>query len=92
MGLIPGSGGFPWSREQQPASVFLPGKFHGQRSLAGSSHKESDMTDPVCVHTHTHTHTQIALITKAIELAEQRSLWLKSHSLCLNMKFRKHFL
>ena len=36
--------------------VFLPGKFHGQRSLVGYSPracKESDMTG-----THTQTHTQ----------------------------------
>ena len=35
----------PWSRQQQPTPVFLPGKFHGQRSLAGYSpqgHKEWD--------------------------------------------------
>ena len=25
----------PWSTEWQPALVFLPEKFHGQRSLAG---------------------------------------------------------
>ena len=25
----------PWRRKWQPSSVFLPGKFHGQRSLAG---------------------------------------------------------
>ena len=25
----------PWSRKWQPTSVFLPGEFHGQRSLAG---------------------------------------------------------
>ena len=34
-------------RKWQPTPVFLPGKFHGQRSLAGYSpwsHKESDMT------------------------------------------------
>ena len=38
----------PWRRKWQPTSVFLPGKFHGQRSLAGFSpwgHKESDRTD-----------------------------------------------
>ena len=38
----------PWSRKWQPAPVFLPGKFRGQRSLAGYSpwgHKESDMTE-----------------------------------------------
>ena len=38
----------PWRREWQPIPVFLPGKFHGQRSLAGYSSwgcKESDMTE-----------------------------------------------
>ena len=38
----------PWSGKQQPTQVFLPGKFHGQRSLVGySSHgrKELDMTE-----------------------------------------------
>ena len=35
--LIPGSGS-PWRRKQQPTPVFLPGKFHGQRSLAGYGH------------------------------------------------------
>ena len=38
----------PWRKAQQPTAVFLPGKSHGQRSLAGYSpqgHKESDMTE-----------------------------------------------
>ena len=30
-------GKIPWSRKWQPTPVFLPGKFHGQRSLAGYS-------------------------------------------------------
>ena len=37
----------PWRRKWQPTPVFLPGKSHGQRSLAGYSpwgHKESDTT------------------------------------------------
>ena len=37
--------------------VFLPGEFHGQRSLAGYSpwgHKKSDTTERI-----THTHTSI---------------------------------
>ena len=41
LGLIPGR------RKWQYTPVFLPGKFHGQRSLAGYSPrdaKESDMT------------------------------------------------
>ena len=46
-GLIPGSGRFPWRRKWQAIPVFLPGEFHGQRSLAGYSpwgYKESDTT------------------------------------------------
>ena len=38
----------PWRREWLPTPVFLPGEFHGQRSLVGFSpwgHKESDMTE-----------------------------------------------
>ena len=41
----------PWRRKWQPILVFLPGKFHGQRSLACYSpwtHKESDMTEHAC--------------------------------------------
>ena len=38
----------PLEKERQPTPVFLPGEFHGQRSLAGYSplgHKELDMTE-----------------------------------------------
>ena len=35
--LIPGSGRFPWRKEWQPTPVFLPGEFHGQRSLVDYS-------------------------------------------------------
>ena len=49
LGLISGSGRSPpWRREWQPTPVFLPGKFHGWRSLAGYNpwgHKEADMTE-----------------------------------------------
>ena len=48
----------PWRRKWQPTPVFLPGKSHRQRSLAGYSPwdcQESDMTDPMSAHTHTHT-------------------------------------
>ena len=41
----------PWSRKWQPTPVFLPGKSHGQRSLAGYGPwgpKESDMTEHTC--------------------------------------------
>ena len=49
----------PWRGKWQPITVFLPGEFHGKRSLEGYSpwgHKESDMTERT--HTHTHTHTR----------------------------------
>ena len=39
----------------QPAPVFLPGKFHGQRSLEGYSTwggKESDMTEQLSTYAH----------------------------------------
>ena len=44
----PWVGKSPWRRDWQLTPVFLPGEFHGQRSLAGYSpwhHKESDMTE-----------------------------------------------
>ena len=37
MGLILGSGRDAWRRKWQPTPVFLPGKTHGRRSLAGCS-------------------------------------------------------
>ena len=69
---IPGSGSPPGERKWQPTPVFLPGKFHRQRSLAGYSPwdcQESDITEPMSAYTrarahthmraraHTHTHT-----------------------------------
>ena len=47
----------PWRGKWHPTSVFLPGRFRGQRSLVDYSPrgcKESDTTK----HIHTHTHTQ----------------------------------
>ena len=44
----PWVGKIPWRKKQKPTPVFLPGKFRGQRSLAGYSprgRKESDMTE-----------------------------------------------
>ena len=51
----PWVGKIPWSRKWQPSPVFLPGKSHRQRNLAGYSPrgcKELDVTE------HTHRHTQ----------------------------------
>ena len=54
LGLVPGLGRSPRRRVWQLTPVSLPGKVHGQRSLAGYSprgHKELDMTEPLCTHT-----------------------------------------
>ena len=55
----PWVGKIPWRRKWQPTPVFLTGKSHGQRNLAGYSPwglEESD-TAELLTHTHTHTHT-----------------------------------
>jgi len=47
-GFDPWVGKILWRREWQPTPVFLPGEFHGQRSLVDYSPwdcKESDMTE-----------------------------------------------
>ena len=41
-------GKMPWRRAGEPTPVFLPGEFHGQRSLVGYSqwgHKVLDMAE-----------------------------------------------
>ena len=48
LGFYPWVGKIPWRKEWQLTPVFLPGKFHRQRSLVGYSpwgHKESDKTE-----------------------------------------------
>ena len=50
LGSIPGLREIPWRGEWQPTPVFLPGGFHGQRSLAGYSARglnKSDTTEPL---------------------------------------------
>ena len=47
-GFDPRVGKIPWRRKWQPTPEFLPGEFHGQRTLVGYSpwgHKESGMTE-----------------------------------------------
>ena len=55
-GFNPSVGKIPWRREWLHTSVFLPGEFHGQRSLVSYSpwgHKQSDTTKQL------HTHTKL---------------------------------
>ena len=61
-------GKIPCRREWLPTSVFLPGEFHGQSSLAGYSprgHKELDTTDRL---TDTHIQKQLSNILFSVYL------------------------
>ena len=54
-GIHPWLRKIPWRREWQLSPVFLRGKSHGQRRLAGYNpwgHKESDMTEQLSTHTY----------------------------------------
>jgi len=52
----------PWRRAWQPTPVFLPGKSHGQRSLAGYSpwgHREPDTTEQLNTYTHMYIFIEV---------------------------------
>ena len=50
-------GKIPWRRKWQPTVVFLPEKFHGQRSLVGYSPWDpKELTGRVHMWAHTHTY------------------------------------
>ena len=64
----PGVRKIRWRRKWQPTPVFLPGKFLGQRSLAGYHPRGCRRVRYDWVHTHTHkhthTHTQVDKLSK----------------------------
>ena len=65
-GFDPWVGKILWKRAWQPTPVFLPGEFHGQRSLAGCSPwgcKESDVTEQL-----TYTHSCVVFHNKVTNL------------------------
>ena len=68
VGLISGSGRSPGARKWHPTPIFLPGKFHGQRSLAGYSPwgcKESHTTERTRAHTLTSEKNELLWTLKA---------------------------
>ena len=83
-----------WRREWQPTPVFMPGEFHGQRTLVGYSpwlHRELEMTEQltltfhfvcvcvcVCVCEHAHNCAWLSAI-----------LWTISHQAPLSMGFSR---
>ena len=55
----------PLEKEMATHSVFLPGEFHGQRSLAGYSpwgRRESDMTERLTLYYIDHFHFSLSCI------------------------------
>ena len=61
-GFNPWVGKIPWRRKWQPTPIFLPGKFHGWRSLAGYSPwrcKKLDTTERTCPIHNSTTERQI---------------------------------
>ena len=67
----------PWSRKWQPDPGFLPGKFHGQRSLAEESigSQELDKTQQLSIHIDTHIHMvqKDCLVEKRIKSIKEKS-------------------
>ena len=55
--LDPWVGKIPWGRAWQLTPVLLPGKSHGERSLAGYSPWVVKSQIRLSTHTHVHTHT-----------------------------------
>ena len=83
LGLIPGSGKFPWRREWLPSPVLLPGEFHGQRSLAGYT-----------VHGVAKTQTQLkqlSTVTK-VRMNDLLSVFSFVHKLHNTVHFRRLFI
>ena len=72
-------GNIPWRRTWQPTPVFLPGKSHGQSSLAGPVHrvnKESDTTEAtehVCMHKFTCTKVNKDTLWTGVHFTHQIS-------------------
>ena len=50
----------PWRRAWHPTPVFLPGKSHGQRSLAGYSPWSCKQSDTTEAHTHTNFGSEVS--------------------------------
>ena len=71
MRSILGLGRSPWKRKWQPNPVFLPGEFHGQRSLAGyipRDHKELDMAEHTPTTMHQELEDWVLTLTMAREI------------------------
>ena len=76
----------PWRRECQPTSFFLPGEFHGQRSLVGCGPwglKESDTTEWL---THAHKIYQVLPTALFCEIDKKQSNKPIYHTIAINIR------
>ena len=91
VGSIPGPGRCP-RRKWQPTPVFLPGKFHGQRSLVGYSPwgcKELDTTG----HTHMHARPLAAVsFGKIFSFSNYRAVVLNWGAICPSFYLLRGYL
>ena len=80
-------GRIPWDRKWQPTPVFLPKKFHGQRTLVGYSPwgcKESDTAQHACTHAiiSTLVFTPGASASLSSSLFQSADLWVQTLKCC----------
>ena len=64
----------PWQRKWQPTPVFLPEKFHGQRSLQATVHGATKSQTQLSDSAHTHTHARIPCFTRSPGLVPRRGI------------------
>ena len=78
LGFNPWVGKIPWRQQWQPTPVFLPGKFHGQRSWAGYTPrgcKELDITEYTHIH-YSHTCMSDLKLTYLHVRLKKKRLWM----------------
>ena len=63
-----------------PTPVFLPGKSHGQRSLADYSHGVTKSQARLSTQTHTHTHTHTHADTHTHTHTHTHTKWVRMNS------------
>ena len=83
LGFNPWVGKIPWRREWLPTPVFLPGEFHGQRSLEGYSPqdpKESDMTEQLTLSLHFIDSSGLLQNSEILRISGQTIISLKFNS------------
>ena len=80
----------PWRRKWQPTPVFLSGKFHEQRSLAGSSpndRKEPDATGWLSMHALVGVSSNLSSLLNSNKITGKKDEWYKHFLIILPLGF-----